>query len=120
MVKKDELDKVLSTLQGAMEHIKEVQTSIIGLNHDSMTILNDVIFDAGIELSDEVFIALQHQDILTQQLNATNELLEMITKHVNDSSLEELDKNIAASIEVAKAQKEAFSGNAFEQQYEQV
>ena len=120
MVKRDELDKVLATLQAAMGHIKEVQTSIIGLNHDSMTLLNDVVFDADLELSDEAFVSLQHQDILTQQLNATSELLEMITKHVDEGNFEALDKNIIASIEVAKAKKEAFSGNAFEEKHEQV
>jgi uncharacterized protein YjgD (DUF1641 family) len=120
MIKKDEVHSLLTTLQEMMEHIKEVQTNIIGLNHESMTMLNDVVFDADIDLNDDVFVALQHQDILTQQLNATSELLEMVTRHVNDSSFEELEKNITASVDVAKAKKEAFSGNAFEQKHEQV
>jgi hypothetical protein len=120
MVKKDDLKTVLATLESAMGHIKEVQTNIITLNHEAMTLLNDAIFDADLELSDEGFVALQHQDILTQQLNATSELMDMVTKHIQDDDFDKLARNIEASIEVAKAKKEAFSGNAFEHKHEQV
>nr|MCH9813675.1 hypothetical protein [Campylobacterota bacterium] len=88
------------------------------LNHNSMSLLNDAIFDADVELSEEGFIALQHQDILTQQLSATTELIEMINKHMDEDSIESVAKNIAAAIEVAKAKKDAFSGNAFEHKHE--
>jgi hypothetical protein len=105
--------EVLDTIQEALEHIKGVQTDLASLNYDSMTILNEVFFESDIEISEHGFIALQHQDILTQQLNATCELIEMIDKHIQNSSPDDLAKNIASSLEVAKAKKEAFSGNAF-------
>jgi len=110
--------EILKTLQGALEHIKDVQSNITKLNHDSMSLLNEAIFDADVEISENGFVALQHQDILTQQLNATSELMEMIDKHINESSEEDLAKNIASSLEVAKAKKDAFSGNAFEEKHE--
>lgn len=108
----------MSALQNALEHIKEVQSNVTKLNHDSMTILSEAIFEADVEISEHGFVALQHQDILTQQLSATSELIEMIAKHINESSDEELEKNISASLEVAKAKKDAFSGNAFNHKHE--
>lgn len=109
---------VLGTLQSALEHIKEVQSNVTELNHDSMTMLSEAIFEADVEISENGFVALQHQDILTQQLGATSELIDMIGKHINESSFEELEKNISASLDVAKAKKDAFSGNAFNHQHE--
>ena len=111
---------VFGVLQRSLEHIKMVQSNIITLNLESMTMLSDEIFDADVEISDDGFVALQHQDILTQQLNATSELIEMISKHINESSDEELEKNISASLDVAKAKKDAFSGNAFDHKHEEI
>ena len=111
---------VFGVLQKSLEHIKMVQSNIITLNLESMTMLSDEIFDADVEISDDGFVALQHQDILTQQLNATSELIEMISKHINESSDEELEKNISASLDVAKAKKDAFSGNAFDHKHEEI
>ena len=104
---------MLNTLQDALQHIKDVQSNVTELNHSSMTKLGDSIFDSGIDICEDGFIALQHQDILTQQLNATSELLEMICKHIDESKEDSLKKNIASALTVAKAKKEAFSGNAF-------
>ncbi len=109
---------MLTTIQDALKHIKEVQTNVTQLNHSSMTMLSDSIFDSGIEICEDGYVALQHQDILTQQLNATSELLEMICKYIDESKDENLKKNIASALTVAKAKKEAFSGNAFEKKYE--
>ena len=106
------------TLQRALEHIKEVQTNVTALNHKSMTLLGDAIFDADVDIGEDGFVALQHQDILTQQFSATNELIEMISKHISESSDEALEKNISEALEVAKAKKEAFSGNAFEHKHD--
>ena len=108
----------LKELKLALEHIKEVQSMVIKLNCDSMTLLSDSIFDLDVDLCEKGFESLQHQDILTQQLNASTELIEMITKHIDESESQDLDKNIALALEVAKAKKEAFSGNAFEQKHE--
>jgi len=107
-------------LQRALDHIKEVQTNVTALNLKSMTMLGDAIFEAEVEISEDGFVALQHQDILTQQLSATSELIEMISKHINESSDEALEKNISAALEVAKAKKDAFSGNAFNYKHEDI
>jgi UTP-glucose-1-phosphate uridylyltransferase len=111
---------LFGTLQRALDHIKEVQTSVTALNLESMTMLGDAIFAADVEISEDGFVALQHQDILTQQLSATSELIEMISKHINESSDEALEKNISAALEVAKAKKDAFSGNAFNHKHEDI
>jgi hypothetical protein len=110
--------EILEVIKSSLEHIKSVQSDITKLNHDSMTLLNEAIFDADVEISENGFVALQHQDILTQQLNATSELIDMIDKHLNESDEDDMAKNIASSLEVAKAKKDAFSGNAFEQKHE--
>ncbi len=107
-------DKSLhDTLKMVFEHIKEVQSNIVELNHSSMSLLEDAIFDLEEDISEDGYIALQHQDILSQQLNATNELIEMVCRHIDKSSSEDLNRDIISSLEVAKAKKEAFSGNAF-------
>ncbi len=115
-----EIQTVLVTLQDALEHIKDVQTNVTKLNLESMTKLSEAIFDSDFELEEEGFVALQHQDILTQQLGATSELIEMISKHINEGSAEDLEKNISGSLEVAKAKKDAFSGNAFDHKHEDI
>lgn len=113
----NDINAVLETIKVALSHIKEVQDNVVTLNHESMHVLNDAIFEADVEIGEEGFVALQHQDILTQQLGATSELIEMISKHIDESHFHSLDNNIKASLDVAKAKKEAFSGNAFDQRH---
>ncbi len=117
MSKRNDTKALLAILKGSLEHIKDVQKSVLKLNHDSMTLLCDNIFEAELELCEDGFVALQHQDILSQQLNATIELIEMIDKYSNESCHRSLRRNISSSLKVAKLKKEAFSGNAFEQKY---
>jgi len=113
------MKKSFIALNDALNHIKEVQKNITDLNHKSMNALNDVIFELDIDLPEDSFIALQHQDILSQQLSATNDLIDVITNHLSmeDNQLEE---GILAALEVARDKKVAFSGNAFETQYEYI
>jgi len=66
------------------------------------------------EVDEQTFIALQHQDILTQQLGAVSELSDMLQKHLqNFDNYETLESKFLSALEIAKAKKEAFRGNAF-------
>jgi hypothetical protein len=109
---------LLSTIQTVLDHVTQVQKDVTKLNHDSMSLLNDEIFEADLELSDDAFIALQHQDILTQQFSATSELLEMINKYIDESNFYSLEKNISDALIVARRKKDAFSGNAFDKRHQ--
>ncbi len=109
---------LLATLKIALTHVIEVQKNVTVLNHKSMHILNDEVFEKDLDLSDKSFIALQHQDILTQQFYATSELLEMINKHIDESPLSSLEMNIFNALEIARRKKDAFSGNAFDNRHE--
>ncbi len=95
-------------------HIKSVQEDIARLNFESMEKINDLVFDSGMEVDEQTFIALQHQDILTQQLGAVSELSDMLQKHLqNFDNYETLESKFLSALEIAKAKKEAFRGNAF-------
>jgi len=73
-----------------------------------------VIFDSGIEVDDDVFVALQHQDILTQQMSAIMELSQALQKHLrNYEDYETLESKFLSALEIAKAKKEAYRGKAF-------
>ena len=99
-----------------LAHIKEVQENISALNHQSMTTLGDDIFSMDIDLNEDSFVALQHQDILTQQLSATNDLIEKVSQYLEEDR-QNLKQDILEALDEAKAKKEAFSGNAFEEKH---
>ncbi len=103
--------RVLSEIFG---HIRSVQEEISKLNLDAMEQINDFVFENGLEVDDATFVALQHQDILRQQLGAVSELAQAMQKHLDTQvDFEMLESKFAAALEIAKAKKEAYRGNAF-------
>lgn len=110
-----ESEKVVCDVLGQIfMHIKSVQKDIAKLNFESMEKINDFVLDSGMEVDDQTFVALQHQDILTQQLGAVSELTDMLQKHLqNFDSYDTLESKFLSALEIAKAKKEAFRGNAF-------
>ncbi len=110
----DAAQEVCDVLGDILEHIRSVQEDISRLNFEAMQKINDCIFDAGIDVDDEVFVALQHQDILTQQLGAIKELTQTLNRHLEQyEDYETLESKFLAALEIARAKKEAFRGNAF-------
>ncbi|RUM62746.1 MAG: hypothetical protein DSZ05_09630 [Sulfurospirillum sp.] len=110
----DSEEAVCDVLAQIFTHIKSVQEDIARLNLQSMEKINDLIFNSGVEVDEKTFVALQHQDILTQQLNAVGELSEMLQKHLeNFDNFETLESKFLSALEIAKAKKEAYRGNAF-------
>ena len=107
-------EAVCSVLDTIFAHIQSVQEDVSKLNFEAMQKVNDLVFESGMEVDDEVFVALQHQDILTQQLSAVSELAETLRKHLqNYEDYETLESKFLAALEIAKAKKEAYRGNAF-------
>jgi hypothetical protein len=110
----DAAQEVCDVLGDILHHIGSVQEDISKLNFEAMHKINDFIFEHELDVDDDVFVALQHQDILTQQLSAISELSQTLQKHLeNYEDYETLESKFLAALEIAKAKKEAFRGNAF-------
>jgi len=107
--------KVCDVLDGIFEHIDQVQKDVSSLNFDAMEKINDFVFNSGLDVNDEIFVALQHQDILTQQLSAISELSQNLKKHMDEVSddFDTLESKFLYALELARAKKEAYRGNAF-------
>lgn len=113
-VTQESAQEACQALDQIFGHIRSVQTIVSRLNFEAMQKINDLVFDSGMEVDDELFVALQHQDILTQQLSAISELSETLQKHLhNYENFETLESKFLAALEIAKAKKEAYRGNAF-------
>ncbi len=106
-----QIHKALGEIFG---HIKSVQEDISTLNLKSMQKVNDFLFKLDIEIDEETFVALQHQDILTQQLKAVSELVEALQDYMRNYQDEQtLESKFLCALEIAKAKKEAYRGKAF-------
>ncbi len=106
--------QVYETLSDIFEHIKSVQEDISKLSLESMQKINDLLFSLDIEFDEDIYIALQHQDILNQQLKAISELSQTIQKHIeNHQDDQTLESKFLCALEIAKAKKEAYRGKAF-------
>jgi hypothetical protein len=113
-ISQDQAQEVCTVLEDIFGHIKSVQEDVSNLNFQAMQRINDLIFDSGIEVDDDVFVALQHQDILTQQMSAIMELSQALQKHLrNYEDYETLESKFLSALEIAKAKKEAYRGKAF-------
>ncbi len=105
---------LLHALHEIFAHIKSVQEDVSQLNLKAMHIINDHVFESGMDIDEETFVALQHQDILRQQLGAVSELAQTLQKHLTQSDdYETLESKFLSALEIAKAKKEAYRGNAF-------
>ncbi len=129
----DNCSQVLSSLSEVLKHIQEVQQEVSELSHESMLVIGRVMAKSDIELGAGELSALQHQDILSQQLGAASESIIMINKYIEkyiytintDSNLmsedfSSLDSKLKAALVKAKDKKDAFSGHAFENKEEEI
>ncbi len=113
-VTQDSAKEVCDVLEDIFSHIGTVQQEISKLNFEAMQKINDLIFESDLEVDDDIFVALQHQDILTQQLSAITELTERLNAHLAGyEDYETLESKFLSALEIARAKKEAYRGNAF-------
>lgn len=114
---------MLNSIDELLEHIKNVQLDVIELSSESLMKMSSFIEKHGIEVDEDISTALQYQDIITQQLNATIEAIESMRKSMkmfshaykNDESLVEqsvvkLREKLNATLADAKDKKSRFSG----------
>ena len=120
MIMLDSMDELLS-------HIKDVQLDVIELSNESLMKMSSFMEKNSLEIDDDISTALQYQDIITQQLNATIEAIESMKKSIaifshaykNDESLAQesivkLRVKLDATLQDAKDKKSRFSGKASE------
>ncbi len=129
----DNCSQVLASLTEILKHIQEVQDDVSKLSKDSMLVISKLISESKLEFSAEDLSALQHQDILSQQLSAASDAIIMINKYLEkyvytiteDSNLMAsgfagLNEKLKQALEKAKDRKDAFSGQAFENKEEEI
>ena len=123
---------MLDSMDELLTHIKEVQLDVIELSNESLMKMSSFIERNSLEIDDDISTALQYQDIITQQLNASVEAIESMQKSIdvfshaykNDESLveESVDKlkaKLEATLQDAKDKKSRFSGKSLESNREE-
>ena len=108
---------ILDSIEDLLNHIKEVQVDVRDLSTDSLLKMSDFIQTNNLEVDDNIAAALQYQDIITQQLNATvevidsmNEKMKSASKTDNSLDMSELEESLAEILAQAKENKSRFSG----------
>lgn len=115
---------IFDSLHELLEHIKQVEKDTINISKESQLKISTFMEKKGIELDDEATEALQYQDIVSQQLSATIEAIEMVQKNLQmfshsfkedekiaDESVIKLRSKLDIVLEEARAKKERFSGH---------
>lgn len=116
---------IFDSLYELLDHIKQVEKETISLSKEAQMKLSRFIEKQKIELDDEAIEALQYQDIISQQLSATVEAIEVVQKNLQifahtfkhdeklaDESVAKLHIKLSDVLEEARAKKEAFSGHS--------
>ena len=115
---------IFDSLNDLLEHIKQVETDTINISKEAQMKLSSFIEKNNIEIDDEAAEALQYQDIVSQQLSATIEAIELVQKNLQmfahtfkqdemiaDESVIKLRTKMDTVLDQAKAKKDAFSGH---------
>ncbi len=124
---------MLSSVNNLLEHIQEVEKDIVELSQNSTLLFSEFLEKNNIEPDEDVAHALQAQDMISQQLSATIEVidkakatLDILQKSVSedkdslDEALDQLNKAINNALETAKEKKEAYSGNFHSQEEHEI
>ena len=114
---------ILKSVDELLTHIRDVQTDVIGLSNDSLMSMNNFIEKNSLEVDEDILTALQYQDIITQQLNATIEAIDSMHSSINrfthayendehlvTQSMSKLHEKLNTTLHEAKEKKERFSG----------
>ena len=115
---------IFDSLNELLEHIKQVEKDTINISKEAQMKLSAFMEKKNIELDDDAAEALQYQDIVSQQLSATIEAIELVQKNLQmfahmfrqdekiaDDSVDKLRIKMNTVLADAKAKKEAFSGH---------
>jgi len=114
---------MLDSIDELLVHIKEVQLDVIELSNESLMKMSSFMEKNGLEIDEDISTALQYQDIVTQQLNASIEAIDSMKKSIEifshafksdeglaNESLAKLQEKLTATLQEAKDKKSRFSG----------
>ena len=114
---------MLDSIDELLTHIKEVQLDVIELSNESLMRMSSFMEKNGLEIDEDISTALQYQDIVTQQLNASIEAIDSMKKSIEifshafksdeglaNESLAKLQEKLTATLQEAKDKKSRFSG----------
>jgi len=114
---------MLDSIEELLIHIKDVQLDVIELSNESLMKMSSFMEKNELEIDEEISTALQYQDIITQQLNATIEAIDSMNKSIEifshafksdeglaNESLAKLQEKLTATLQEAKDKKSRFSG----------
>ncbi len=114
---------MLSPISDLLTHIKEVEQNTIDMSQESMLMIGKFFEDNSIEVDSNILDALQYQDIISQQLNATIDAIESVQQSINifrnaqnsderiaNESIKKLHTKLAKTLQTAKDRREAYSG----------
>ncbi len=118
-------EKILTSVLEILKHIKEVQIDVKELSKDSIMSISNFLDEQKIGLNTEVMEALQHQDIISQQLSAIVDAINSVEKNITvyihalkedtgmiSDGLEKLNSKLSKSLDEAKLKKSSFGGKA--------
>ena len=119
---------ILNSVDELLSHIKDVQEDVIALSNDSLLKMSSFMEKNQLEIDEDISTALQYQDIITQQLNATIEAIDSMKKsmerftHAYQSdeslateSIAKLQDKLNTTLQEAKDKKDRFSGKFADQ-----
>jgi predicted RNA-binding protein with EMAP domain len=114
---------MLNSVDELLTHIKDVQKDVIELSNESLMKMSSFMEKNSLEIDEDISTALQYQDIITQQLNATIEAIDSMRhsieffSHAYQSdesiaaqSMVKLQEKLNATLKDAKDKKNRFSG----------
>jgi len=114
---------MLKSVDELLLHIKEVQLDVIELSTESLLKMSSYIEKNSLEIDEDISTALQYQDIITQQLNATIEAIASMQNsierfsHAYESdenlateSMLKLQEKLSITLKDAKDKKSRFAG----------
>lgn len=114
---------ILNSVEELLSHIKDVQEDVISLSNESLLKMSGFMEKNNLEIDENIATALQYQDIITQQLNATIEAIDSMRKSIDrfshayesdenlaTQSLDKLQAKLNATLQDAKDKKSRFSG----------
>lgn len=114
---------ILKSVDSLLAHLEDVQKDVMSLSKESLMKVSSYVENHSLEIDDDLSTALQYQDIITQQLTATEEAIKSMRKSlerfshafdndeilVQDSMLK-LEEKLNKTLELAKEKKNSFSG----------
>ncbi len=114
---------MLDSMDELLTHIKDVQLDVIELSGESLMKMSSFMEKNELEIDEDIATALQYQDIITQQLNATIEAIESMQSSINmfshayksdeglaQQSIAKLKEKLSVTLQDAKDKKSRFSG----------